>query len=89
MLTILSSKFEQERLRCSCCIEKPAEAEKLVNRGTANAMRCLELASGAPLNETERNAKTPAEANRECPSLVDPFYSLLLISGCASLWLEC
>ena len=34
-----------------------------------------ELASGAPLNEKEKSAKTPVEANRECPSLVDRNYS--------------
>jgi TolA-binding protein len=54
---------------------KPAVVEKLVNRGTVNAMRCLELASGAPLNEKEKNAKTPTEANRECPALINPNFS--------------
>jgi len=38
-------------------------------------MRCIELASGAPLNEKEKNAKTPTEANRECPALINPAYS--------------
>jgi uncharacterized protein HemX len=54
------------------------KAEYLVNRGTKNVLRCLELASGAPLNETEKNAKSPVEANRECPSLVDPTFKPIL-----------
>lgn len=51
------------------------KAQQLINRGTKNVFRCLELASGAPLNETEKKAKTPTEANRECPSLIDNDFS--------------
>jgi predicted nuclease with TOPRIM domain len=54
--------------------EKPSVVEKLINRGTENAMRCLELASGAPLTEQEKK-KTPSEANRECPNLINPAYT--------------
>jgi cell division septum initiation protein DivIVA len=53
---------------------KPQVVERLVNRGTVNAMRCLEIASGAPLTEAERNAKTSSEINRECPSIANPNY---------------
>lgn len=53
----------------------PDVGEKLINRGTTNAMRCLELASGAPLNDKEKSAKNPTEANRECPSLINPAYT--------------
>jgi cytoskeletal protein RodZ len=70
----LSSKFSKRDFG-ALAAEKPAVVEKLVNRGTKNVMRCLELASGAPLNETEKNAKSPTEANRECPSLIDSDYS--------------
>jgi hypothetical protein len=35
----------------------------------------MELASGSPLNEAEKAAKTPMEANRECPSLIDSDYT--------------
>jgi predicted phage gp36 major capsid-like protein len=69
----LSSKFSKRDFG-ALAAEKPAVVEKLVNRGTANVMRCLELASGAPLNEKEKAAKTPTEANRECPSLIDNDY---------------
>ncbi len=70
----LNSKFSKRDFG-ALAAEKPAVVEKLVNRGTANALRCMELASGAPLNEKEKNAKTPTEANRECPSLIDGNYS--------------
>jgi hypothetical protein len=53
---------------------KPASLERAVNRGTVNAMRCLEIASGAPLTETEKNATKPSEINRECPALANPNY---------------
>lgn len=70
----LSNKFHKKDIG-QLAAEKPELMEKLVNRGTENALRCLELASGAPLNEKEKNAKTPTEANRECPSLINPSYS--------------
>jgi len=54
------------------------KAETLINKGTINALRCLELASGAPLNEAEKNAKTPVEANRECPALIDNSFKPIL-----------
>jgi type II secretory pathway pseudopilin PulG len=69
----LSSKFSKRDFG-ALAAEKPAVVEKLINRGTTNVMRCLELASGAPLNEKEKAAKTPTEANRECPSLIDNDY---------------
>lgn len=53
---------------------KPNSLERAVNRGTVNALRCLEIASGAPLTEAEKNATKPSEINRECPSLANPNY---------------
>lgn len=54
--------------------EKPAAVERAVNRGTVNALRCLEIASGAPLTEAEKNATRPEEINRECPAIANPKY---------------
>jgi hypothetical protein len=51
---------------------RPGVVERLVNRGTASAMRCLAIASGAPHTEAELAAKTSSEINRECPSLANP-----------------
>jgi hypothetical protein len=53
---------------------KPASLERAVNRGTVNALRCLEIASGSPLTDAEKNATKPSEINRECPSLANPNY---------------
>lgn len=46
---------------------KPKLVEKSINTGTKNALRCLELASGATLTEGEKNG---SETNKECPSLL-------------------
>ena len=70
----LSRKFDKRDIG-ALAAEKPEVIEKLVNRGSVNALRCLELASGAPLNDKEKSAKTPTEANRECPSLIDSDYT--------------
>lgn len=54
--------------------EKPAQVERAVNRGTVNALRCLEIASGSPLTEAEKTASKPTEINKECPSIANPNY---------------
>ena len=53
---------------------KPTLIERLVNRGTDSAIRCLEIATGSPLTDKERSAKTSSEINRECPSIANPNY---------------
>ena len=68
----LQTKFNDFGSRAAA---NPEAAAKAMNRGTANALRCIELASGAPLNEKEKQAKSPKEANRECPALIDPDFS--------------
>lgn len=68
----LQTKFSDFGARAASNAEA---ATKAINRGTVNALRCLELASGAPLNEKEKQAKSPKEANRECPALIDPDFS--------------
>ena len=55
-------------------VAKPQSLERAVNRGTVNAVRCLEIASGAPLTDLEKNATKPNEINRECPTLANPNY---------------
>lgn len=68
-----NAKGEQRNFGATAAA-KPQSAERAVNRGTINAYRCLEIASGAPLTDAERAAKTPQEINRECPSLANPNY---------------
>ena len=54
--------------------EKPAQVERAVNRGTINALRCLEIASGSPLTQAEKSATKAEEINKECPSIANPNY---------------
>ena len=48
--------------------------EKVINKATDNAMRCVEIAMGSPLTEKEENATKKSEINPECPSLANPNY---------------
>lgn len=48
---------------------KPGLVERTVNNASANAIRCFELMSGAPLNDKERAATTERQFNSECPWL--------------------
>jgi uncharacterized protein (DUF3084 family) len=48
---------------------RPDTITRIINRGTANATRCFELLSGAPMNERELQAQTANDFNRECPWL--------------------
>jgi len=54
--------------------QRPEALERAVNRGTVNALRCLEIASGSPLTPAELAATKPSEINRECPSIANPNY---------------
>ena len=53
---------------------KPKVIQRLINRGTKNAVRCLEILTGAPHTEKELNAKLQSETNRECQSIANPNY---------------
>ena len=44
--------------------KKPGLVEKIKNKASDSAARCMEIASGSPLTEEELNGKP----NRECPS---------------------
>jgi chromosome segregation ATPase len=54
--------------------EKPKLVEKLVNRGSDRAGRCIEIAGGSPLTEKEIKATKKSEINTECPSIANPNY---------------
>lgn len=75
----LSRKFSQDAQGQSrdfglLAREKPELIERLVNRGSRNAARCLEIASGAPRTKEEIEAKTSSEINKECPAIANPNY---------------
>jgi uncharacterized protein HemX len=79
-LTNLQDRFTQnaagqKRDFAKSAAARPEALERAVNRGTVNALRCLEIASGSPLTEAEKAAAKPSEINRECPSLANPNYN--------------
>jgi hypothetical protein len=55
-------------------LNRPSSVERVINRASDNALRCVEIAMGASLTEEEINAVTPSEINSECPSLANPNY---------------
>ena len=55
-------------------IEKTDAINRIINKGSDNATRCIEISSGADLTEEERNATKKSEINRECPGIANPNY---------------
>ena len=55
-------------------LEKTGAIERIINKGSDAAARCIEIASGAELTEEEINATKKSEINRECPSIANPNY---------------
>ena len=54
--------------------KRPESVEKIINKGSANAKRCVEIAMGSPLTEKEKNATKKSQINSECPSIANPNY---------------
>ena len=55
-------------------IQKTKVIERIINKGSIAATRCVEIAGGAPLTELEIKATKKSEINRECPSIANPNY---------------
>ena len=55
-------------------IERTEAIERIINKGSANAQRCVELASGAEHTEEELKATLKSKINPECPALANPNY---------------
>ena len=55
-------------------VNRPSSVERVINKASDNALRCVEIAMGSPLTEKEINAVKPSEINAECPSLANPNY---------------
>ena len=55
-------------------IEKSKVIERIINKASDKAARCMEIASGSPLTKEEINATKKSEINTECPSLANPNY---------------
>ena len=54
--------------------QKPKLMQRAINRGTKNALRCMEIAMGSPLTEKEKNAVKKSQINPECPDSANPKY---------------
>ena len=50
-------------------VNRPESVERVINRASDNAVRCVEIAMGAELTEKEINATKKSEINSECPTL--------------------
>ena len=55
-------------------IERTEAIERIINKGSENAKRCVELASGAEHTEEELKATLKSQINPECPALANPNY---------------
>ena len=55
-------------------IERSKSVERVINKGSAEATRCVELASGAEHTEEELKATLKSQINPECPALANPNY---------------
>jgi len=55
-------------------IAKTKSIERITNGASALATRCIEIASGSPLTEEEKNATKKSEINSECHSIANPNY---------------
>ena len=54
--------------------QKPGLVEKILDKGSKDMLRCLEIISGDPLTEEELNVTTKSKANTQCPDLANPNY---------------
>ena len=71
----LDKRFNKgERDIGKLAIERTKVIERIINKGSENAKRCIEIASGSPLTEQEKNATKKSEINPECPSIANPSY---------------
>lgn len=79
-ISVLDKKFNKinasgkKRDIGNLAIARTKAIEKVINRASNNAMRCLEIASGSPLTNEEKNATKKSQINSECPSIANPNY---------------
>jgi chromosome segregation ATPase len=55
-------------------MERPEAMERIVNKASDKALRCIEIAGGAKLTEAEKTATKKSEINSECPAIANPAY---------------
>ena len=55
-------------------MERPEAMERIINKASDKALRCVEIAGGAKLTEAEKTATKKSEINSECPTIANPAY---------------
>ena len=55
-------------------LERPEAMERIINKASDKALRCVEIAGGAKLTEAEKTATKKSEINSECPAIANPKY---------------
>jgi hypothetical protein len=55
-------------------MERPEAMERIVNKASDKALRCVEIAGGAKLTEAEKTATKKSDINSECPAIANPAY---------------
>lgn len=70
----LNNKFDQSssgkaRDLNGLALAKPKLVEKVINKASKNAIRCIEIVTGSPLTEQELAVTKKSEANNECPHI--------------------
>ena len=64
-------------------LEKTKVIEKIINSGSDNVLRCVEISMGAPLTDKEKSATKKSEINRECPTIAVSYTHLTLPTICS------
>jgi len=54
--------------------QKPELVDRVIQKGSMNSNRCIEIATGAPLTEKEIAATKKSQINPDCPSIANPNY---------------
>jgi ribosomal protein L15 len=55
-------------------MERPEAMERIINKASDKALRCVEIAGGSKLTEAEKTATKKSEINSECPAIANPAY---------------
>ena len=55
-------------------VKRSKSIERIINKGSDQAVRCVIVAMGDPLTEKEKNATKKSQINSECPSIANPNY---------------
>ena len=74
-LQVLDKRFTKKKRDIGkLALERTTSVERVINNGSKNAARCIELASGAEHTEEELKATLKSQINPECPALANPNY---------------